>query len=287
MRNDMRQFELTQGYFPLSEHYAGLEGRSWKDVQEAGELSWSLWPPVKWNPSKFMPTGHKQPPDKEHWLGTDDQGRDVFSRIIHGCVVAVMVGVFAMGLAAFIGMTLGLTAGFFRGKVDLVLSRCVEIVMVFPTFFLIIAVISFLEKSIINIMIVIGLFGWTGIYRLVRGEVLKSGAQDYVVAAKALGIPKRSIMFRHVLPNSVAPMFVSVAFGIAGAVLTEASLSFLGFGDTSVPSWGEIVKQGREYVSIGLDYLVIWPGLAIFVTLTAFNLFGQGLRDAMDPRLRH
>jgi peptide/nickel transport system permease protein len=133
---------------------------------------------------------------------------------------------------------------------------------------------------------VIGIFGWTGIYRLIRGEVLKCKAMDYVVAARALGAPARRIMFRHVLPNAIAPVFVSLSFGIAGAVLTEASLSFLGFGDVSVPSWGEIVSQGRQYVMEDLGHLIYPAGIAIFTTLTGFSLFGQGLRDAMDPRLR-
>lgn len=243
-------------------------------------------PPVPWHPNRFDETAVKKQPDSLHRLGTDDTGRDVLARIIHGCAVAVLVGIISMGVASLLGIALGVTAGYFGGWVDMVLSRFTEIIMCFPTFFVIIAVISFLEKSILNIMLVIGLFGWTGIYRLIRGEVLKCKALDYVMAAKALGIPTRRIMFRQILPNAVAPVFVSVAFGIAGAVLTETSLSFLGFGDASMPSWGEIVSQGRQYVTHGLTYLVLWPGLTIFITLTAFNLFGQGLRDAMDPRLR-
>ena len=198
----------------------------------------------------------------------------------------MLVGVVAMGIATLIGVSLGVTAGFLGGGADLVLSRMTEIVMCFPTFFLIITVISLVERSIFNVMAVIGFVSWTGIFRLVRGEVLRVKTLDYVMAAKAIGVPTRRLMFRHVLPNAVAPVFVSVAFGVAGAVLTETSLSFLGFGDTSLPSWGEIVSQGRLYTVEGLTYLVLWPGLTIFVTLTAFNLFGQGLRDAMDPRLR-
>jgi len=182
---------------------------------------------------------------------------------------------------------LGLLAGYLGGWTDMVLSRIVEIVMCFPTFFLIIAVIAFVSPSIVNIMIVIGLVTWTGIFRLIRGEVLKCRAEEYIIASRALGTPLWRVLFRHLLPNAVAPVFVRVAFGIAGAVLLETSLAFLGFGDPSVPSWGEIVSQGRQYIAEGLTHLVIWPGIAIFVTLTAFNLFGQGLRDAMDPRLRH
>lgn len=287
MRNAMKSWKVGDS-FPFGDHYPDLGQRSWKQAlaDDAENVSWSLMPPVPWHPSHFDATALKSKPDALHKLGTDDTGRDVLARIIHGCAVAVLVGIVSVGIAAFIGITLGVTAGYFGGWVDMVLSRFTEIIMCFPVFFLVIAVISFLEKSILNIMLVLGLFGWTGIFRLIRGEVLKCKALDYVMAAKALGIPTRRIMFRQILPNAVAPVFVSVAFGIAGAVLTETSLSFLGFGDASMPSWGEIVSQGRQYVTHGLTYLVIWPGLTIFITLTAFNLFGQGLRDAMDPRLR-
>jgi peptide/nickel transport system permease protein len=286
-RNAMKSWKVGDS-FPFGDHYPQLEGRSWKAAlaDDAANVSWSVMPPVPWHPNRFDPDAVKSRPNELHKLGTDDTGRDVFARVIHGCAVAVLVGIISMGVAALIGITLGVTAGYFGGWTDLVLSRVTEIVMCFPTFFLIITVISFLERSIFNIMLVIGLTGWTGIFRLIRGEVLKCKALDYVMAAKALGIPTRRIMFRQILPNAVAPVFVSVAFGIAGAVLAETSLSFLGFGDTSMPSWGEIVSQGRQYVTHGLTYLVIWPGLTIFLTLTAFNLFGQGLRDAMDPRLR-
>lgn len=287
MRNAMKSWRVGDS-FPLSDHYAELGDLTWKQAlsKDAANVAWSLMPPVPWHPNRFDETAVKKQPDSLHRLGTDDTGRDVLARIIHGCAVAVLVGIISMGVASLLGIALGVTAGYFGGWVDMVLSRFTEIIMCFPTFFVIIAVISFLEKSILNIMLVIGLFGWTGIYRLIRGEVLKCKALDYVMAAKALGIPTRRIMFRQILPNAVAPVFVSVAFGIAGAVLTETSLSFLGFGDASMPSWGEIVSQGRQYVTHGLTYLVLWPGLTIFITLTAFNLFGQGLRDAMDPRLR-
>ncbi len=287
MRNAMKSWKVGDS-FPFGDHYPDLDDHTWKDAMalHPADVSWSLMPPVPWHPNRFDAGMVKSQPNEIHRLGTDDTGRDVLARIIHGCAVAVLVGIISMGVAAFIGITFGVTAGYFGGWTDMVLSRFTEIIMCFPTFFVIIAVISFLEKSIFNIMLVIGLFSWPGIYRLIRGEVLKCKALDYVMAAKALGIPTRRIMFRQILPNAVAPVFVTIAFGVAGAVLTETSLSFLGFGDISMPSWGEIVSQGRQYVTSGLTYLVIWPGLTIFITLTAFNLFGQGLRDAMDPRLR-
>ncbi len=285
MRNEMKSLKVGDS-FPFSDYYAELEGQSWKDV--AGELEGAIWPVIRWNPNKFDPSAPKLKPgeDPEHIIGTDDLGRDVLSRMLHGTVVAMLVGLFSQSIAGGIGISLGLIAGYLGGWVDLVLSRITEVVMCFPTFFLIIAVIAFLEPSIINIMIVLGLVGWTGIFRLTRGEVLRTRSLEFITAAQALAIPQRRIMFRHVLPNAISPVFVALAFGVARAVLAETSLSFLGFGDTSVPSWGEIVKQGRSYVSQGLWHLTIYPGLAIFVTLTAFNLFGQGMRDALDPKLK-
>lgn len=287
LRYDMKSWEIG-GARPFSDHYPDLEGRSWAEVVAAGgpELGTCIMPLVRKHPTRPDKTAIKRRPSSDSILGTDDQGRDVAARLIHGCVVAVTVGVVAEAIAVLIGVTLGTLAGYYGRRVDLVLSRVVEIVMCFPTLFLIIAVISFLPPSNMNIMLVIGLVSWTGIYRLVRGEVLRNKQLDYVMAARALGYSETRIMFRQILPNSISPVFVSAAFGVAGAVLTESALSFLGFGDTSVASWGEIVSQGRLYVQEDLIHLTLPPGLAIFLTLTAFNLFGQGLRDAMDPRLR-
>jgi peptide/nickel transport system permease protein len=289
LRYEMRSWKVFGGY-PFNDRYADLGEKTWKQViaEDDPQLSFALMPPVPWHPTRISDKEIKRPPSVEsgHYLGTDDQGRDVAARIIHGAVVAVTVGLIAETIAVLLGVILGTIAGYRGGKVDMVLGRCVEIVMCFPTFFLIITVISFLPPSNVNIMVVIGFVSWTGIYRLVRGEVLKNKQLDYVTAARALGYSENRIMFRQILPNSVAPVFVSAAFGIAGAVLTESGLSFLGFGDTTVASWGEVVSQGRNYVQEGCTHLVIWPGVAIFITLTAFNLFGQGLRDAMDPRLR-
>jgi peptide/nickel transport system permease protein len=285
LRNDLKSLKIA-GSFPFSDHEADLQGRTWKQAREEGLLSLALWPPVPWHPSQFSADELRLPPSRRHWAGTDDHGRDVLARLIHGAVVAMTVGVVSVGIATAIGVTLGLMAGYLGGWWDLALSRLTEIVIVFPTFFLVIAVIAFLEPSMINIMLVLGLFGWPGIFRLIRGEVLRVRQLDYVTAAEALGMGPTRLLFRHVMPNAVPPVFVAIAFGIAGAILAETSLSFLGFGDPSVPSWGEIASQGRAYVQQGLLHLVLFPGLAIFITLTGFNLLGQGLRDAMDPKLR-
>ena len=288
LRNGLKSWEVTSGYFPFSDHYGGLDEQDWKKIEASGQISWSIWPLVHWSPTQFDPVALRLRPgeDPAHPAGTDDQGRDVLARLIHGTVVAMLVGLVSQAIAGVVGISLGLAAGYLGGWVDLILSRITEVVMCFPTFFLIIAVIAIFEPSIVNIMVVIGGVSWTRVFRLVRGEVLKVRRLDYVVAARALGTPSLRVMFRHVLPNAISPVFVAVAFGVANAVLAETSLAFLGFGDPSAPSWGEMVNQGRAYVSQGLWHLTVFPGLAIFVTLTGFNLFGQGLRDALDPKLR-
>lgn len=223
-----------------------------------------------------------------HVFGTDDIGRDVLSRVLHGTVIAGSVGIVSVGIYVIIGVIIGACAGFFRGWVDIGISRLIEIVICFPTFFLIITIVALWEKSsIYNIMITLGLINWTGVARLVRGEFLKCMSEDYVQAARALGLGNPRIIFRHILPNAIAPVFVSASFGVAGAILVESSLSFLGFGAAPpTASWGEILGQGRRYMNEGLYHLVWVPGIVIFFTVTMFNLLGEGLRDALDPRLR-
>jgi len=221
-------------------------------------------------------------------LGTDDSGRDVASRLIHGTVIAGSVGLISVGIYVFIGIIIGALAGYFRGWVDLLLSRVIEVVICFPTLFLIMMVVSFWRsQSIYLIMITLGLIRWTGVARLVRGEFLKIMSEEYVAAARSLGLSTPRIIFRHILPNAISPVFVSASFGVAGAILVESSLSFLGFGVAPpAPSWGEMLNQGKTYINEGLWHLVWMPGAAIFITVTMFNLVGEGLRDALDPKLR-
>jgi peptide/nickel transport system permease protein len=225
-------------------------------------------------------------PSKRHWLGTDDRGRDVLSRLIWGTRVSMSVGFVAVGISLVIGMVLGALAGYYRGWVDVLVLRLIEIMLCFPTFILILSLVAFLPPSIWNIMIAIGLTGWTGVARLVRGEFLKLRESDFVTAARATGLRDSRVMFRHILPNALSPVFVTATFGVAGAILTESALSFLGFGvPPPDPSWGEVLSQSKRYVDFAW-WLVTFPGAAIFITVTAFNLVGDGLRDAMDPRLR-
>jgi ABC-type dipeptide/oligopeptide/nickel transport system permease subunit len=222
-----------------------------------------------------------------HLLGTDDVGRDVLSRVIHGTVIACSVGFVSVGIYVFIGIVVGSLAGYFRGWVDITVSRIIEVVICFPTMFLIICIVALWPASIYNIMIALGLTGWTGVARLVRGEFLKAMSEDYVQAARALGFDHGRIIFRHILPNAIAPVFVSASFGVAGAILVESSLSFLGFGVAPpTASWGEVLQQGRRYIQEDLWHLVWVPGFCIFYTVTMFNLLGEGLRDALDPKLR-
>ena len=226
------------------------------------------------------------PPSGKHLLGTDNRGRDVLSRMIWGARISMSVGFVAVGIAVIIGVILGAIAGYYGGVVDAVILRLIEVVLTFPAFFLILTVMAFLPPSIFNIMVVIGVTGWPGIARLVRGEFLRHKQEDYATAARATGLRDHRIIFRHILPNAVSPVFISVSFGIAGAILTESGLSFLGFGvPPPTASWGEILNQSRAYVDFAW-WLVVFPGMAVFVTVTAFNLVGDSLRDAMDPKLR-
>jgi peptide/nickel transport system permease protein len=225
------------------------------------------------------------PPSTAHWFGTDELGRDVFTRVIYGARISLKVGFVAVGIAAVIGTVLGLVAGFYGGWIDNLLMRLVDIMLCFPTFFLILAVIAMLEPSIWYIMIIIGLTGWMGVARLVRAEVLSIRELDYVMAARALGARDARIIFRHILPNALSPVLVSATLGVAGAILTESALSCLGIGvQPPTPSWGNILTSGKDYIEFAW-WLSLFPGLAILVTVLSYNLLGEGIRDALDPRL--
>lgn len=226
------------------------------------------------------------PPSAAHWFGTDDLGRDVLTRIIYGARISLKVGFVAVGIAVAIGTVIGLVSGYYSGHLDSILMRVVDIMLCFPTFFLILAVIAFLEQSIWYIMIIIGLTGWMGVARLVRAEVLSLRERDYVMAVRALGANDARIIFRHILPNALSPVLVSATLGVAGAILTESALSFLGIGvPPPTPSWGNILTAGKEYIEFAW-WLTLYPGLAITVTVLAYYLVGEGIRDALDPRLQ-
>ena len=224
------------------------------------------------------------PPSADHWFGTDELGRDVFTRVIYGARVSLKVGFVAVGIAVLIGTVVGLFAGFYGGWVDSLLMRVVGIMLCFPTFFLILAVIAMLEPSIWYIMVIIGLTGWMGVARLVRAEVLSLKSRDFISAARVLGASDRRIIFRHILPNALSPVLVSATLGVAGAILTESALSFLGIGvQPPTPSWGNILTSGKDYIEFAW-WLSLFPGVAILVTVLSYNLVGEGIRDALDPR---
>ncbi|MCA9771504.1 MAG: ABC transporter permease [Myxococcales bacterium] len=249
-----------------------------------GDRAW--WPPVPYSPTWFDLDVQLAPPSAAHWLGTDDRGRDVLARVIHGARVSLWVGFIAVGIYISIGVFVGALAGYYGGWVDSLISRIIEVVICFPTFFLIITLVAMLGPSLTNVMVAIGVTSWPGVARLVRGEFLKLRGQDFVAAVRTAGARDRRVIFRHIFPNALAPVLVSATFGVAGAILVESSLSFLGFGvPPPTPSWGDILSQARAYIDIAW-WLATFPGLAIFTTITAYNLVGEGLRDATDPRLR-
>ena len=225
------------------------------------------------------------PPGPGHLLGTDDLGRDVLSRLLYGARISLSVGFLAVGISLLIGVTLGAVAGYYGGWVDLLIMRLVEIVMMFPAFFFILMILAFLGPGIGNVMIVIGVFSWTGLCRLVRAEFLSLREREFVLAAQGLGASGGRIIFRHILPNALAPVFVYATLAVGGAILTEAGISFLGLGaQPPAPSWGNIITTGRHFIDSAW-WLTLFPGLAILITVLSYNLLGQGLQDAFDPRL--
>jgi peptide/nickel transport system permease protein len=225
------------------------------------------------------------PPSLQHWCGTDDLGRDVFTRMLFGARISLKVGFVSVGISVLIGTLVGLISGYYGGWIDSVLMRFVDIMLCFPAFFLILAVIALMGQSIWYIMAIIGLTSWMGVARLVRAELLSLRERDFVLAARALGASDFRIIFRHILPNALSPVLISATLGVAGAIMTESALSFLGIGvPPPTPSWGNILTAGKDYIEFAW-WLTLFPGLAIMVTVLAYYLVGEGIRDALDPRL--
>jgi peptide/nickel transport system permease protein len=232
-------------------------------------------------------TSRYLPPGAEHWMGTDKFGRDILSRTLYGARISLSIGFVAVAISMTLGTLIGAVAGYFGGWVDSVLMRFTDMMLAFPRLVLLIVVIAVFENpSIWLVVVVLGLTGWMGTSRIVRGEVLSLREREFVQAARALGMGDLRIIMRHVIPNTMAPVIVSATLGIGLTILTEASLSFLGLGvQPPTPSWGNMVADGRDALTEAW-WIATFPGLAIVLTVVAFNLLGDGLRDALDPRLR-
>lgn len=300
LANDKPIIMRYQGetYFPVFREYGvNWFGMNWQDVfksqqfkileekYEAGD--WAIYPVIPYSSTEYNLKVKLQAPTMSHLFGTDELGRDVLSQMIHGARVSLLVGFVAVAIYVFIGVILGALAGFYGGIIDIIIQRLIEIMITFPRMFLIITIVAVMEtQSIINIMIILGLTGWTGVARFTRGEFLKVKNEDYVVAAKALGYKDVRTIFRHVLPNTLTPVLVTATFGVAAAILIESGLSFLGFGaPPEQATWGSLLSSARDTLPTGW-WLTTFPGLAIFITVTVYNLVGEGLRDALDPRLK-
>ncbi len=225
-------------------------------------------------------------PSASYWLGNDDIGRDILSRLIYGTRIALIVGIGATAIAVAIGVTVGATAGYFGGRVDFVLSRLVDTLMAFPLLALLLTLSAVFGPSLRNVVVVIGLTVWASYARLVRAEVLSLRERDFILAARASGAADRRIIFRHIVPNALGPVIVIASLAIGGIIILESALSFLGLGvSRPTASWGTMLSDGREFIR-NYPHIAIAPGVAITITVLSFNLVGDGLRDALDPRQR-
>ena len=225
-------------------------------------------------------------PSAEHWLGTDELGRDILSRLIYGARVSLFVGVTVQTMATIVGIILGLVAGYYAGMTDIAIMRAVDIMYAFPNFLFAVFMVSLLEPSVGSVILTLSLASWPFVARLVRGQVLSLKNQEYVMAAKVIGTPDRAIMRRHILPNAFSPIIVQFTLGIAGVIMAEAALSFLGIGIRPPnPTWGGMISKGREFFRTA-PHLAIYPSIVLGLTMIAFNFLGDGLRDALDPRMK-
>ncbi len=230
--------------------------------------------------------GMLEGPSAQHWMGTDIQGRDVWARLVYGARVSIAVGVISQGIALFLGVLLGLVAGYYGGWIDELVMRLADVTLAFPTLLLLIAMVAALQPSMVVVFATIGVVGWAGMARLVRGQVLVVRQLEYVQAIRALGAKDRTIIVKHVLPNVIAPVVIAATLGVAGAIMAEAALSFLGLGvQPPTPSWGSMIADGRDLDQLrNAPWTSVFPGVAIGASVLGFNLLGDALRDALDPR---
>lgn len=271
------QLLLTVGAILLDHREAAFD---WANAPR--ELA--LFPPIASGPSSVDLGRALLPPSADHWLGTDGAGCDVGVRLLYGTRISLSVGVVAVALYCGFGTVFGAVAGYFGGRVDLVLQRIIEVVICVPPLFMVLSLTAFVDQpGLFQMMLAIAAVAWTGPARLVRAEVMRLRSLDFVAAARAAGFSDRRIILEEILPNALAPVLVSATFGVAASILVESTLGFLGRGDPGAPSWGQLLATGRQH---NLWSLILAPGFAIFFTVSVLNLVGEGLRDALDPRLR-
>ncbi len=268
-----------------------------KNLEEKDPDSWAIWPLVYQDPFRRIregemegqpenPSQEEGKPNRYNLLGTDMRGVDVFAQMVHGTRIALLVGFVSMGIASVIGIVTGAMAGYWGGWTDMIVSRIIEVVMCIPTLVLILALLAIIDHPTIwHMMVVIGCTSWTGIARLTRAEFLKLKQLEFVSASRAMGYKPLRIIFRHILPNAMAPVLVPITFGIAAAILIESGLSFLGFGTPPPnPSWGTLLQMGRT--NLNMWWLTVFPGMGVFLAVLSYNLIGEGIQQATDPRLR-
>ncbi len=268
------------------------------ELKDKDPDSWGIWPIIYQDPARAIlenewpgqpenDRGTDGSPSRYSLFGTTTIGLDVFAQMVHGTRISLLVGFLSTGIAALIGIPLGALAGFFRGWIDIVISRLIEVVLCIPTLVLILALVAIIEKPTIwHIMAIIGFTSWTSIARLTRAEFLRLRESEFVTAARALGVGQTRIMFRHILPNALAPVLVPITFGISSAILIESALSVLGIVTSpDTPSWGTLLNEGSSNFQT-MWWMIVFPGLAIFLSVLAYNIIGEGLQEATDPRLR-
>jgi peptide/nickel transport system permease protein len=266
-----------------------VDWQKYRDLERAGRIQYRISALLPYSANDYLrdfPDAPLQPPSRSHPLGTEANGGDVLSRMIHACRIALSIGIISTGISLVIGVVIGGIMGYFVGRVDILGMRLIEIFEAIPTLFLLITFVAFFGRDLYMIMTIIGLTGWTGDARFIRAEFLRLRQQDFVHSAVACGLPLRSILFRHLLPNGISPILVTVPFGVASAILYESTLSFLGIGLIEQPSWGQMLNQALGVGGSFVWWIALFPGLAIFLTVFAYNLIGESLRDALDPKMQ-
>lgn len=283
---------LANGKPLLERTTEGLRAPAFSDLWNGGselarrhaDTTILLRAPVPYSPNAIDLKARLSAPDRDHWLGTDDLGRDVLARMIHGARVSLSVGLFATAIALLVGSLLGALAGYYGGLTDWMVSRVIEVVVCFPFFFLALGIVALFKPSLSTIMIALGLTSWTSEARFIRGEFLRIRDSDYAQAARATGAGDLRIIFRHLLPNALAPVIVSASFGVAMAILAESALSYLGLGvPLPTASWGGMLSSAHEHIEYAW-WLVLFPGLGIFSAVAAFNVAGERFQESLDTR---